>query len=113
MTDASVRALSLLVGRTKSKMNVQRALPLLVMGLALVGAPALIFAPSGLPRLRMLERELLQVEDENANLQREIDALRGRVARLRDEPSAVEGIARDNLGLVRQSEVVFQFQPRR
>ena len=50
---------------------------------------------------------------ENADLHREIEALRGRVSRLRDDPGAVERIARDNLGLVRQSEVVFQFQTRR
>ena len=43
----------------------------------------------------------------------EIEELRGRVERLRDDPTAVERIARDDLGLVRQSEVVFQFPPRR
>jgi cell division protein FtsB len=32
------------------------------------------------------------------------------VARLRDDPAALERIARDDLGLVRQTEVVFQFQ---
>ncbi|MCK6592584.1 MAG: septum formation initiator family protein [Polyangiaceae bacterium] len=35
------------------------------------------------------------------------------MARLRDDPSAVERIARDDLGLVRQTEVVFQFPVRR
>ncbi|MCC6559497.1 MAG: septum formation initiator family protein [Polyangiaceae bacterium] len=69
----------------------------------------MIFSPQGLPRLRGLERELADVEDENAALGREIEALRGRVARLRDDPTALERIARDNLGLVRQTEVVFQF----
>ncbi len=88
---------------------VERALPLAVLVVAVVGAPVMIFSPQGLPRLRVLERELGQVEDENAELMREIEALRGRVARLRDDPTAVERIARDNLGLVRQTEVVFQF----
>ena len=80
---------------------------------AVVGAPVMIFAPQGLPRLRGLEKELGDVDDENASLRREIDSLKGRVARLRDDPGAVERIARDNLGLVRQTEVVFQFQTRR
>lgn len=88
---------------------VERVLPVAVLVVAVVGAPVMIFAPQGLPRLRVLERELAQVEDENAELTREIEALRGRVARLRDDPTAVERIARDNLGLVRQTEVVFQF----
>lgn len=91
----------------------ERVLPVGVLVVALVGAPVLIFSPQGLPRLRGLEKELADVEDENAELRRDIDALRGRVTRLRDDPGAVERIARDNLGLVRQTEVVFQFQTRR
>lgn len=92
---------------------VERVLPVGALVVALVGAPVLIFAPQGLPRLRGLQKELADVEDENAELRRDIEALRGRVSRLRDDPGAVERIARDNLGLVRQSEVVFQFQTRR
>lgn len=92
---------------------VERALPVAILIVAVIGAPVLIFSPQGLPRLRGLEKELADVQDENADLRREIDALHGRVARLRDDPSAVERIARDNLGLVRQTEVVFQFQTRR
>jgi len=91
----------------------ERALPVAMLVVALVGAPVLIFSPQGLPRLRGLEKELADVDDENAQVRREIEALRGRVARLRDDPGAVEQIARDNLGLVRQTEVVFQFQARR
>ncbi len=87
----------------------ERVLPIGILLLALVGAPVLIFSPEGLPRLRGLERELGSVEEENRSLEREIDELRGRVDRLRDDPRAVEQIARDDLGMVRQSEVVFQF----
>ncbi len=87
----------------------ERTLPIAVLVVAVVGAPVMIFSPQGLPRLRELERELANVEEENAELSRQIEALRGKVARLRDDPTAVERIARDNLGLVRQSEVVFQF----
>jgi cell division protein FtsB len=92
---------------------VERALPIAVLVIAVVGAPVLIFSPQGLPRLRGLEKELSDVEDENAELRRDIEALRGNVERLRDDPAAVERIARDDLGLVRQSEVVFQFNPKR
>jgi cell division protein FtsB len=91
----------------------ERVLPVAVLVIAVIGAPVLIFSPQGLPRLRGLEKELSDVAEENAELRREIEALRGRVARLRDDPGAVERIARDNLGLVRQTEVVFQFQSRR
>ncbi|HZF55626.1 MAG TPA: septum formation initiator family protein [Polyangiaceae bacterium] len=91
----------------------ERVLPILVLVVAVVGAPVMIFSPQGLPRLRGLERELAEVEEDNAEIRRQIEALRGKVARLRDDPSAVERIARDDLGLVRQTEVVFQFPVRR
>lgn len=91
----------------------ERVLPVAILVVAVVGAPVLIFSPQGLPRLRNLQKELAEVGEENAELRREIDALHGKVARLRDDPGAVERIARDNLGLVRQTEVVFQFQTRR
>jgi cell division protein FtsB len=91
----------------------ERILPVAMLVVAVVGAPVMIFSPQGLPRLRGLEKELGDVDEENAALRREIDSLKGRVARLRDDPGAVERIARDNLGLVRQTEVVFQFQTRR
>jgi len=92
---------------------VERVLPVAVLIVAVVGAPVMIFSAQGLPRLRGLEKELTDVEEENTDLRREIESLRGRVARLRDDPAAVERIARDDLGLVRQTEVVFQFPAKR
>ncbi len=88
---------------------IQRALPIGILALALVGAPLLIFRPEGLPRMRSLEGELARVEAENADLRRDIGALRVEVKQLRDDPQAVERIARGQLGLVRKNEVVFQF----
>jgi cell division protein FtsB len=80
-----------------------------VLALALVSVPILILQPEGLPRLRGLERELADVTAENQELRRDVGKLRGDVRELRDDPAAVERIARDQLGLVRKSEVVFQF----
>ena len=69
----------------------------------------MIFSQDGLPRMRAVEKELAQVESENAQLRREIQVLRARITELRDNPAAVEQLARDQLGLIRHSEVVFQF----
>jgi cell division protein FtsB len=52
------------------------------------------------------------VAKENAALRKEISELRVEVKELRENPAAVERIARDQLGLVRKSEVVFQFTSR-
>lgn len=87
----------------------ERALPLLVMAVAIVCVPVMILSPQGLPRLRSLSEELSDVQRENQELRRQIGKLEVKVRQLRDEPAAVERIARDELGLVRKSEVVFQF----
>jgi cell division protein FtsB len=80
-----------------------------MLALATVAVPVLVLQPEGLPRLRGLQRELDQVETENDELKRDVARLRVEVKQLRDDPAAVERIARDELGMVRKSEVVFQF----
>jgi cell division protein FtsB len=87
----------------------ERALPIGLLALALVGVPILVLEPEGLPRMRALEKELAQVNADNVELRRDVGKLRVEVRELRDDPAAVERIARDQLGLVRRSEVVFQF----
>ena len=87
----------------------QRALPIAILIVALVGVPTLIFEPQGLPRMRALQKELAQVNEENTELRRDVGRLRVEVAELRDDPVAIERIARDQLGLVRKRDIVFQF----
>jgi cell division protein FtsB len=43
-------------------------------------------------------------------LAQEIRELRAEVRQIKQDPAAVERVARDELGLVRQTEVVFQFK---
>ncbi len=87
----------------------QRTLPIAMLSLALVAVPLLVLQPQGLPRLRGLQKELDAVNLENDELKRDVNRLRVEVTELRDNPAAVERIARDELGMVRKSEVVFQF----
>jgi cell division protein FtsB len=87
----------------------RRTLPIAMLSLALVTVPVLVLAPEGLPRLRGLEREREQVNADNQELRRDVALLRIEVRRLRDDPTAIERIARDELGMVRRSEIVFQF----
>ncbi len=86
-----------------------RGLPLAVLTVSLIAVPVLLLEPQGLPRMRSLEKELTGVQTENAELKRDVTKLRGDVKELRENPTAVERIAREQLGLVRKSEVVFQF----
>jgi len=84
-------------------------LPACILGLAVVGVPVLVFQSDGLPRMRALQKELADVTEENAVARRDIGRLKAEVRDLRDNPAAIERIARDQLGLVRKSEIVFQF----
>ena len=59
--------------------------------------------------MRSLEKELAAIQRENEELERGIKKLQAEVQRLRDDPTAVEKIAREQLGLVRKNELIFQF----
>lgn len=87
----------------------KRTLPIAILSLALIAVPILILDKDGLPRLRSLEKELQTVRADNDELRRDVDHLRGEVRRLRDDPVAIERIAREGLGMVKKNEVVFQF----
>jgi cell division protein FtsB len=89
-----------------------RGLPLAVLTISLVTVPVLVLEPQGIPRMRSLEKELSGVQAENAELRRDVAKLRTEVKDLREDPQAVERIAREQLGLVRKSEIVFQFDKR-
>ncbi|HEV3189918.1 MAG TPA: septum formation initiator family protein [Polyangiaceae bacterium] len=94
---------------TSAVQLLRRTLPIAMMLLAVIAVPLLVLEPEGLPRLHGLERELDEVTAESQELRRNIDRLRIEVQRLREDPAAVERIARSELGMVRKNEVVFQF----
>jgi cell division protein FtsB len=92
------------------RLLVERALPLGILAVAVACVPILIFSPSGLERLENLRRERVQADAEIGHLNQEIRQLRAAVGRVKQDPAAVERVARDELGLVRQTELVFQFK---
>jgi cell division protein FtsB len=94
----------------KSVIFLERVLPLLVTAGAAIAVPLLVFSPSGLARLGALRQERARADEEVAHLSREIERLRAEVARVKEDPAYVERAARDELGLLRQTEVVFQFR---
>ena len=94
--------------RTRLVSALRDALPLGILAVAVIGVPVLVLEPQGLPRLRSLERDLEQVENENRAVEREIVRLRSQVHLLKDDLETVEKVARTELGLVRRSEIVLQ-----
>jgi cell division protein FtsB len=87
----------------------ERGLPLGILLVSLVSVPTMVLRPEGLTRMRGLEAELARVQEQNLAMKRDVNALRADVARLRDDPKAVERIARDQLGMVRKNEIVVHF----
>jgi len=84
-------------------------MPLAVLAMAAISVPMLMLSATGLPRLQGLREEKVRADDEVSRLSQQIWELRAEVARIKDDPAAVERAARDDLGLVRRTEVVFQF----
>jgi cell division protein FtsB len=84
-------------------------LPLGLLLLAIVMVPLRILDAQGLPRYRALRTEIAEVRNANARVRREVRDLEREVRALRTDPAAMERIARDELGMVRRGELVFQF----
>jgi len=84
-------------------------LPFGLLILSIVSVPLAILDDEGLPRYRALKQELAEVERVNGRLRRDVEELHREVDDLRDEPDAIERIARDELGMIREDELLFQF----
>jgi len=84
-------------------------LPALVLGISAVSVPVMMLSSTGLPRLRALKEEKAKVDLEVSRLADQIRQLRAEVRHVKDDPAKVEQVARDQLGLLRQTEIVFQF----
>ena len=84
-------------------------LPFGLLLLAIVAVPLRILDSQGLPRYRALRTELAEVKTQNARYRREVRDLEREVRALRSDPAAIERIARDELGMIRRGELVFQF----
>ena len=84
-------------------------LPTALLALAIVSVPLLVLDERGLPRYRALRDEQAELARDNESLRLEVRALGRDVEALRSDEAAVERIARDELGMVRPGEILFQF----
>lgn len=87
----------------------ERFLPIALLGLSVVSVPLMVLSPTGIPRLHSLRGEKERVDLEVSRLSDQIRRLRVEVRHMVDDPAKVEQIARDELGLVRETELVLQF----
>ncbi len=84
-------------------------LPFFLLVLALIAVPVLVMDDRGLPRYKALRAELKEYESANRELGVEVERLKQEIDALRADTDTVERIARDELGMVREGELIFQF----
>lgn len=83
--------------------------PLGLLLFSIVCVPIRILEAEGLPRYLALRDELQKTRERNLRLRDEVTQLNEHVGQLRSDPRAIERIARDELGMLRSDEIVFQF----
>jgi cell division protein FtsB len=71
-----------------------------------------VFGAHGLIAMRRSMREAAQVQREISLMNEENRQLEERVKSLKTDPSAVERIAREEMGLARPGEYIFKIQPK-
>ncbi len=65
----------------------------------------------GILHLFRLQKELVRIKETNKNIEEENRKLREQVRRLQNEKRYVEEIARKELGMVKEGEILYQFDP--
>ena len=80
-----------------------------LVGLLILLQYHLWFSEGGLAEASRLREQLAQAEAENAALTARNDALAREVMALQNGMEAVEKSARENLGLIKEGEVYYQF----
>lgn len=81
----------------------------LVGGFLLVLGLLAFFGERGLLHLMRLRKELSKIRQDNQEIALENERLKEEVRRLKVEKSYIEEIARKELGMVKEGEVVYQF----
>lgn len=87
-----------------------RLLAVVIAGLALYLAATGLFGPRGLLALTALRSEAAALHAENAELAKEVEELTEQAERLRNSDAAIEEIAREEHGFLREGEVIYQFK---
>ena len=80
-----------------------------VLAISIGYLPYRVYGPDGVARALRLERDLTQLEGDNRRLQQENHGMRQQIHSLKRDRAYVERVARDELGLVRPGDIIFQF----
>ena len=67
-----------------------------------------IFGPYGVLSMRRSQQEIQQLQGEIDRLDKENQQLSGEIRALQSDPSAIEKVAREDMGLARPGEMIFR-----
>jgi len=82
---------------------------LLILLLFLILGIFTFFGDKGILHLLRLQKELDRIKEVNVKIEDENRKLKEEVRRLHDEKRYIEEIARKELGLVKEGEIIYQF----
>lgn len=71
-----------------------------------------VFGDRGFLAMRRSQKEIEQLEQEITRLNEENQRITGEIETLKTDPTAIERIARDEMGLARPGELVFTLPPK-
>lgn len=69
-----------------------------------------IFSPNGGLKYYKISRKLKAVREENQQLQQQNKALREEITKLLNDPEYIEEMARKKFGLIKENEIIFDFE---
>jgi cell division protein FtsL len=89
-------------------MKKKRLLLLILISFLIFGILT-FFGEKGILHLFRLRKELVRVNEKNSKLEEENQKLKGEVKRLKSDKRYIEEIARKELGMVKEGEIIYQF----
>ena len=89
-------------------MKKKRLLLLILVSLLILGILT-FFGEKGILHLLRLQKELVRIKEKNMKLEGDNQKLREEVKRLQTDKRYIEEIARRELGMVKEGEIIYQF----
>ena len=89
-------------------MRKKRVLLLILIFLLILGIFT-FFGEKGILHLLRIQKEVARIKEKNAKLEEENQTLREEVKRLQSDKRYIEETARKELGMVKEGEVIYQF----
>ena len=84
---------------------------LFIVGFMIILGLLTFFGDKGILHMMRLQKELAKIQEDNRQIEMENQTLKEEVRRLKVEKQVIEEIARKELGMVKEGELIYQFDP--